>query len=250
MLSKNPSQHPIIFITDIKVHILRALLQYIYLGEVQVEKSDLVEFMRAADSFKVKGLQHDEHKISETINFIDDDQSNIISMDAEELQASKRPKTEEYSIMDAPAPSTSKISHMDPLNYQVEFTVDTEPPEIALAEIMEKFKSFVFEAKGGVEIFNEYSVQGVLTQERKEDLIRLMCEFLQATFPNTYSQVKREMICEAVQCLFPGIFVETYQSMAELIRRRIGNATEEPNSVSFFFFITQNLSKPYAYRNR
>lgn len=235
MLSKNPSQHPIIFITDIKIHILRSLLQYIYLGEVQIEKSDLVEFMRAADAFKVKGLQHKEQRIPHTY----DDTAvtpQIVGVDVDSFPEYKRPKLMDWAVMDA-APSTSKAALMDPLSYQAEFSVDTEPNETNLTAIMEKFKTYLLESTNGVEIFSEYTSQGSLGDERKEQLVQLMCDFVQRNYQNNYSQVKREVLSEVVQCMFPGTFTEPYTALAELIHHRIGNffTVDESLPVSLMF---------------
>lgn len=56
LLSENPSQHPIVILRDIPWKDLRAIVEYMYRGEIQVEESELSSILKAADALKIRGL--------------------------------------------------------------------------------------------------------------------------------------------------------------------------------------------------
>ncbi|RXG60831.1 Protein tramtrack, beta isoform [Armadillidium vulgare] len=57
--STSPSQHPIVILKDVHSIEMRALLQYMYRGEVNVEQNHLKELLRVAEGLRVKGLVED-----------------------------------------------------------------------------------------------------------------------------------------------------------------------------------------------
>jgi hypothetical protein len=59
ILIKNHHQHPLIYLSDIKSKAMKALVNFIYLGETEVGQDDLDLFMKAASKFKIKGLSND-----------------------------------------------------------------------------------------------------------------------------------------------------------------------------------------------
>ena len=56
MLEKTPDKSPVIVLKDIKCEDLEALLDYMYLGEVNVRQSDLASLIKAAENLRIKGL--------------------------------------------------------------------------------------------------------------------------------------------------------------------------------------------------
>ncbi|XP_066966990.1 protein abrupt-like isoform X1 [Macrobrachium rosenbergii] len=67
ILSRTPCKHPIIVLKDIRQQDLEALLNYMYLGEVNVVQNDLACLIKAAECLRIKGLavpdepgQHEE----------------------------------------------------------------------------------------------------------------------------------------------------------------------------------------------
>lgn len=49
-------QHPVIIINDISIEIMEGLLKYMYLGEVNIDKVQVPQFVSAAECLKIKGL--------------------------------------------------------------------------------------------------------------------------------------------------------------------------------------------------
>uniref|UniRef100_A0A336MDE8 CSON013406 protein n=1 Tax=Culicoides sonorensis TaxID=179676 RepID=A0A336MDE8_CULSO len=50
------SKHLVFFFSDVKYEIMKALLEYMYMGEVHIHNEDLKEFIRVAEKLKVRGL--------------------------------------------------------------------------------------------------------------------------------------------------------------------------------------------------
>nr|XP_027225013.1 longitudinals lacking protein, isoforms H/M/V-like [Penaeus vannamei] len=56
MMEKTPCKHPIIVLKDIRYQELEALLNYMYLGEVNVLQNELAGLIKAAECLRIKGL--------------------------------------------------------------------------------------------------------------------------------------------------------------------------------------------------
>uniref|UniRef100_A0A336LXS9 CSON007500 protein n=1 Tax=Culicoides sonorensis TaxID=179676 RepID=A0A336LXS9_CULSO len=230
ILSQNPSPHPIIYITDIKLSILQALLKYIYQGEVQIAKSDLVAFMKAADSFQIRGLQ------SKT-------PIENVAASSSGTEVKKRRKTP-FEV--GPGTSTAadplnsmqsdqhESSNLDFSEFENECSfgadghesVDDRFSGITVQQTMEKLKSFIRSIQNGLDILNEFEANGTLTEERREDLCQAISEFMAKGIIKG-GRVGHEMIAEAAIILFPGMFDEDPKSLAESLYNRLGQQTQQ-----------------------
>ena len=56
ILKNNPHIHPLIYLKGIKSSDVEAVLNFIYLGEVNIEEADLKTFLEVAEDLEVKGL--------------------------------------------------------------------------------------------------------------------------------------------------------------------------------------------------
>ena len=56
ILKKNKHSHPLIYLKGIKFSVLEDLINFIYLGEVNVHQDNLKEFLNASEEVEVKGL--------------------------------------------------------------------------------------------------------------------------------------------------------------------------------------------------
>ncbi|XP_064109995.1 protein abrupt-like isoform X2 [Macrobrachium nipponense] len=65
LFTRLPTQHPLIYLRDVKQAELEALLEFIYRGEVSVANSELTGLIKIAESLRIKGLgdvsQRDQH---------------------------------------------------------------------------------------------------------------------------------------------------------------------------------------------
>lgn len=70
VFQNNPCPHPIIFMRDCEVSHVRALLQFMYVGQVNIAQAQLSAFLRTADALQIRGLtdcsQHND-KVTATL---------------------------------------------------------------------------------------------------------------------------------------------------------------------------------------
>ena len=81
VLLKNPHQHPLLFLKGVKFAQLKSILQFIYLGQAEVNQIDLQSFMDSAKDLEIKGLTD-----TETSNEEKSDQSTISSIASEQFK--------------------------------------------------------------------------------------------------------------------------------------------------------------------
>merc|ERR1711915_853975 len=58
ILAKNPDKHMLLYLRGLSVNDLKSLLQFIYLGEVNLEENKVDEFLMIASEFQVRGLEN------------------------------------------------------------------------------------------------------------------------------------------------------------------------------------------------
>ena len=56
MLYNTPDRHPIVFLRDVRFHEMKALLEFMYRGEVSVDQENLSSLLKVAEGLKIKGL--------------------------------------------------------------------------------------------------------------------------------------------------------------------------------------------------
>lgn len=59
-MSQHYDQHPIVILKDVKFEELKAMLEYMYRGEVNVTQEQLGRFLKAAETLKIKGLTNND----------------------------------------------------------------------------------------------------------------------------------------------------------------------------------------------
>ena len=56
VLVNNPHQHPLLYLKGVKFSQLESIMQFIYLGQAEVEQDNLQHFMDSAKYLEIKGL--------------------------------------------------------------------------------------------------------------------------------------------------------------------------------------------------
>lgn len=60
LLQNHDDKHPILIFNDISYVELKAMLEYMYRGEVNVSQDQLNTFLKAAEALRIKGLTTDQ----------------------------------------------------------------------------------------------------------------------------------------------------------------------------------------------
>ena len=56
MFYNTPDKHPVVFLKDVRYDEMKALLEFMYRGEVSVDQENLSSLLKVAEGLKIKGL--------------------------------------------------------------------------------------------------------------------------------------------------------------------------------------------------
>ncbi|XP_047483355.1 transcription factor GAGA-like isoform X3 [Penaeus chinensis] len=107
IFEKTPCKHPVIIIANVSRKDLEALLNYMYLGEVSVFRTELKSLVKAAEILKIKGLA--EQTENSSVNENKEKRSSSWEADQPE---SKRTKSEDYSSVYTKQKETERSAHV------------------------------------------------------------------------------------------------------------------------------------------
>ncbi|XP_063225304.1 uncharacterized protein LOC134532625 isoform X3 [Bacillus rossius redtenbacheri] len=95
LFTSNPCKHPILFMRDVEFCHLRALVEFMYAGEVNVAQAQLTAFLRTAESLHIRGLTETPRPRKE--------ERLSPALDADVFRPDGR-KVEEEGVLDASPP--------------------------------------------------------------------------------------------------------------------------------------------------
>ena len=75
ILLRNPHQYPMIYLRGIAHQYIQLIVQFIYLGQVEIPQEDLQHFLDAAKDLEINGIA--DIKINDTTNLLVDESENI-----------------------------------------------------------------------------------------------------------------------------------------------------------------------------
>ncbi|XP_065566989.1 broad-complex core protein isoforms 1/2/3/4/5-like isoform X6 [Artemia franciscana] len=123
VLNSNPDKHMVIFLKDVPYEELRALVSYMYKGEVSVAQDRLTSLIRIAENLKVRGLAEPDETPSKKLPPLPKLTPAVIKRDPNTQRPStpsskKRRKAESQSnsLSSGPNPSTENGEESQPLN--------------------------------------------------------------------------------------------------------------------------------------
>jgi len=109
ILKRNKHQHPLIYLKDIKYSELLSLLNFMYLGEVQVCQEDLSTFLSAAEELKVNGLAQNSKNSTKSNSTKPDIKKDIIQVP----RAFDNSPATDYDIAEVSEPYSSQSSSIN-----------------------------------------------------------------------------------------------------------------------------------------
>lgn len=64
LLKDNPANsHPIFYMNNVKFDVLKAILEYMYLGEVHITNENLKDFIKTAEALQIRGLSKEHSNV-------------------------------------------------------------------------------------------------------------------------------------------------------------------------------------------
>ncbi|XP_044763159.1 neurobeachin-like isoform X2 [Coccinella septempunctata] len=119
-----PYQHPIIFMKDIPFNIMKALCDFMYVGEVNIVQSDLDQILAVGNSLKIKGLaSRSEVKNPPTDN--DNNTSEPQKIPTKQSKAGTKPTVSEKN-----APVVDDVDITDPLDLMEPTYEEAATPDV------------------------------------------------------------------------------------------------------------------------
>lgn len=95
----NPCQHPIIIMRDVKWSELKAIVEFMYKGEIKVSQAEIGPLLRVAEMLKIRGLtdvngEHETGSLSKRRPSHSSQQQSESSVDVKKSRSSKRLSSE------------------------------------------------------------------------------------------------------------------------------------------------------------
>lgn len=140
---ENPCKHPIVIMKDVKYTELKAILDYMYSGEVHVAENKISALIKTAKTLRVKGLGEVECQDDQAENLPDDEFENQVinlsenepddeSMDQLVSHSDEHPLSKKQLLKDQ-SETLSRSQLLTDQNDDIKFTLEptiTEVPEI------------------------------------------------------------------------------------------------------------------------
>lgn len=148
LLKKNPSPHPVFFMNDVKYDVLKAILEYMYLGEVHITNENLKDFIKTAEGLQIRGLSKEnngdvvmpssnqsslrkeekDHSVVENVHLLDEFCRKRPESTGELIQTTVGLNIKRVKTIDTQIPSVSgqdSVSNVEPKVEMVEY-LETE----------------------------------------------------------------------------------------------------------------------------
>jgi len=105
VLRRNPHQHPLLYLKGVKYRDLLSILNFMYMGEVNVAQEELNSFLAVAEDLRVKGLTQNN---SDSSNHKQDQSKQVNRQKVSQGGVSLPPQTKRPRVTSPPAPSLAK----------------------------------------------------------------------------------------------------------------------------------------------
>jgi len=165
ILLRNPHQHPLIYLTGVKYAELQSIINFMYVGQTEVEQVDLEEFLMSARKLQINGLMEDN-----TTNF-PKPAANSIDIDSLEAADDETKRTEpilaaqEHQIKIDPESLPISLD-----NYNDEPVINIEDPGLMMNQ---------------GQAFDDSIISGPLQDQEK--LKKFQCSYCDKTFSQSGS---------------------------------------------------------------
>lgn len=126
-------KHLVFFFSDVKYEIMKAIIDYMYIGEVHIQNEFLKDFIRVAENLKIRGLVKDLQSTSDK-----DEQSTSDSDSERVLQAEKKARLDNPPVLNN-VPGQQQTRSSSSIVVQADVRVDeaaTEATTNALCSLL------------------------------------------------------------------------------------------------------------------
>jgi len=131
VLRKNSHQHPLLYLKGVKYKELVSVLNFMYMGEVNVAQDDLNSFLAVAEDLRVKGLTQGSNNGGGGERTKSEPKQHVPIRPREPQVSSEPPVKRSRPSVPAPAPSSSSYQSYQDDDIQEVVPVKAEPGTVA-----------------------------------------------------------------------------------------------------------------------
>lgn len=114
LFTELPCRHPVVVLKDVKYSEMKAILEYMYRGEVNVAQDQLAALLKVAEALKVKGLVEERGPLSHTSPSKDSAEQHQHPHQQHQQQLERHREDDPSSVHSPPSISTS-TANVSPL---------------------------------------------------------------------------------------------------------------------------------------
>ena len=104
ILKKNPHQHPLLYLKGVKIEDLQSIIDFLYVGEVNVAQENLNSFLTVAEELQIKGLTQNKSSNTQNNHFKNQQKNlSIHKSNAFRLNQERETNTDDDEIVEVPA---------------------------------------------------------------------------------------------------------------------------------------------------
>lgn len=122
ILTKNQHNHPLVYLSDVNLNDLKAIVNFMYLGQTNVEQENLQRFLKIATKFQVRGLT-DNNRNEEQMSSTAVPTRVNKSASAKNLNKLRHSMLKKSELLDE---SLNTESHVDISNMNENMKIETE----------------------------------------------------------------------------------------------------------------------------
>ena len=122
ILTKNQHNHPLVYLSDVNLNDLKAIVNFMYLGQTNVEQENLQRFLKIATKFQVRGLTDNNRNEEQTSSTAVPTRVNK-SASAKNLNKLRHSLLKKSELLDE---SLNTESHVDISNMNENMKIETD----------------------------------------------------------------------------------------------------------------------------
>lgn len=122
ILTKNQHNHPLVYLSDVNLNDLKAIVNFMYLGQTNVEQENLQRFLKIATKFQVRGLTDNNRNEEQTSSTAVPTRVNK-SASAKNLNKLRHSMLKKSELLDE---SLNTESHVDISNMNENMKIETD----------------------------------------------------------------------------------------------------------------------------
>jgi len=137
ILLRNPHQHPLIYLTGVKYAEIQSIINFLYLGQTEVEQSHLEQFLLSAKKLQINGLNDDSNTFAKPA-------ATSIINDSDEVVEDESDRTEQCIVQKEQhikVDPENLVTNLDSFNESHEINIEDERMNMNQSGAFDEFRT-------------------------------------------------------------------------------------------------------------